>query len=127
MQTEDMYIKSVDATIDDYQTLLGHVERGNLALPNMDCDTGRATQATEYALADATYARLLHDLAARNFFDVSPPLGNNIMAFYSNSSDPPPTQGNIKPRQETERDLARLKTWVGIESLPVTGPTTTAK
>jgi len=129
-QTEDMYIKSVDATIDDYHKRLGQVERGNLALPNMDCDTGRATQAAEYPLADATYARLLHDLAAKNFFAVSPPLGSNIMAFYSNSTDPLPTKRNSKQWQEREQDLARLKTWAGIESLPAAGatnPTTSAR
>ena len=127
MRTEDMYIKSVDATIDDYQKLLRQVERGDLALPNMDCDTGRATRAAEYSLADATYARLLHDLAAKNFFDVSPLLGSNMMLFYSNLNAPIQTKRNKKAWQETEHDLARLKTWTGIESLPAEGPSTSAK
>jgi hypothetical protein len=123
-QTEDIYIKSVDATIDHYQKLLGQVERGNLALPNMDCDTGRATQAAEYPLADATYARLLHDLAAKNFFEVSPRLGSNIMVFYSSLNVPMETGRQQTPGQDTEQDLARLKTWTGIETLPGAGPTT---
>jgi hypothetical protein len=93
----------------------------------MDCDTGRATQPAEYALADATYARLLHDLAAKNFFDVSPVLGSNIMVFYSKPDAPIQTKKKKKPWQETEHDLARLKTWTGIETLPVAGPTTSAK
>src|SRR5215469_10958787 len=128
MQTEDMYIKSVDATIDDYHKRLGQVERGNLALPNMDCDTGRATQAAEYSLADATYTRLLHDLAAKNFSDVRPLLGSNIMVFYSNLNDPPlQTKKQKKAWQQTELDLVRLKTWTGIETLPAAAPTTTTR
>lgn len=127
MQTEDMYIKSVDATIDEYHKLLGQVERGDLALPNTDCDTGRPTQAAEYSLADATYARLLHDLAAKNFSDVRPLLGSNIMVFYSNLNDPIQTQRQKIAWQATEQDLAHLKTWTGIETLPAAAATTTTK
>ena len=126
MQTEDMYIKSVNGTIDEYQKLLGQVDRGKFALPDTDCDTGRATQAAEYALADSTYARLLHDLAAKNFFDVSPVLGSNIMFFYFKPDPPIATKKNKKSREETEHDLARLKTWTGIETLPLVSPTTTS-
>lgn len=127
MKTEDMYIKSVDETIDEYQKLLGQVERGSLALRNMDCDTGRPTQAAEYSLADATYARLLHDLAAKNFFAVTSPLGSNIMVFYANPNAPIQTKQKKKTWQETERDLSRLKTWTGLESIPATSPMIMAK
>ncbi|HEX6806221.1 MAG TPA: zinc dependent phospholipase C family protein [Terriglobales bacterium] len=116
-QTEDLYIKSVDATIDDYHKLLGQVERGNFNLPDTDCDTGRETQAAEYSLADQTYARLLHDVANKNFLGVSPGLGNNIMAFYSNLNAPIHTKRNKKSWEDTQHSLARLKTWTGIESL----------
>jgi hypothetical protein len=40
-QTEDMYIKSVDQTFDNYRKLLGQAREGNLILPDTDCDTGR--------------------------------------------------------------------------------------
>jgi hypothetical protein len=116
-QTEDMYIKSVDATIDDYHKLLGEVERGNFNLPDTDCDTGRETHAAEYSLADQTFAHLLHDLAAKNFADVSPSLASNVMIFYSNLNAPIETKRNRKLWQQTEQDLERLKTWTGIQSL----------
>src|SRR5437762_6556343 len=56
-KTEDMYIKSVDQTIDDYRRLLRQVSENNLKFPDTDCDTGRETAPAEYSLADETYAR----------------------------------------------------------------------
>src|SRR3954471_24404562 len=57
-KTEDMYIKSVDSTVDDYTRQLHQVKQnGDLDLPNLDCDTGAATKVGEYSLADKTYAR----------------------------------------------------------------------
>src|SRR4029077_14890036 len=38
-QTEDMYIKSVDATVEDYSGLLRATKTGTLDLPNRDFDT----------------------------------------------------------------------------------------
>src|SRR4029077_11267161 len=38
-QTEDMYIKSVDATVEDYSGLLRATQTGTLDLPNRDFDT----------------------------------------------------------------------------------------
>jgi len=40
-QTEDLYIQSVNRTIEDFRRLLREVENGNLQFPNLDCDTGR--------------------------------------------------------------------------------------
>jgi hypothetical protein len=116
-QTEDMYIKSVNATIDDYHKLLGQSERGKLSLINTDCDTGRDTRAAEYPLADQTYARLLHDLSSQNFRDVSPVLANNVLAFYANLKTPTPVKRNKKSWEETQHDLLRLKTWEGLQTL----------
>jgi len=40
-QTEDMYIKSVDATVENYATLLHQAKGGSVDLPNRDFDTGK--------------------------------------------------------------------------------------
>jgi hypothetical protein len=63
-QTEDMYIKSVNKTVDDYGALLRQQKQAQLRLEDMDFDTGRESRAKEYSLADKTYAHLLNDLAA---------------------------------------------------------------
>ena len=64
-QTEDMYVKSVNDTVENYSRLLSHAGSENLDLPNRDCDTGRETRAGEYALTDKTYAHLIDPLASK--------------------------------------------------------------
>ena len=108
-QTEDMYIKSLDRTFDDYHKLLNQARDGNLALPDTDCDTGKDTAAAEYPLADKTYAQLLDDLAQDDFSTATPELRSNILAFYSDLNAPYHTKKNRKQWARTEKELARLK------------------
>jgi len=82
-QTEDMYIKSVNQTVEDFQTTLRQADREALHLENRDCDTGRETSPGEYRLGDKTYAELLDKLAQRNFDQVSPDLRANILSYYA--------------------------------------------
>src|SRR5271154_421785 len=58
-QTEDLYIKSINTTVDQYRGFLEEVRADTLALPNRDLDSGNLTAAAEYTLADDTYAQLL--------------------------------------------------------------------
>lgn len=43
-QTEDLYFKSIDATVDQYQSLLRQAGSDSLHLTNCDLDDGKATQ-----------------------------------------------------------------------------------
>ena len=110
-QTEDMYIQSVNRTIENYNSLLREQRDHHLDLPDTDCDTGRKTGAAEYSLADKTYARLLHDLSAGNFAQLTPVLRTNIMDFYSNLNAPYSTKKNSKSWLRTQRELFQLKEW----------------
>jgi hypothetical protein len=87
-QTEDLYFKSINTTVDRYRIYLAQVGAGTLELTNSDFDTGKPTQAAEYSLTDATYAKLLGQLAARKFDLTSADLRDNILAFYSDLSLP---------------------------------------
>ncbi|MCX6926521.1 MAG: zinc dependent phospholipase C family protein [Verrucomicrobia bacterium] len=71
-EMEDLYFKSMNHTVEDYRTMLRHVGEGTLQLTNNDCDTGHATRLGEYALGDATYARLVEELFKRGFDRVNP-------------------------------------------------------
>ena len=51
-KTEDLYIKSINTTVDQYRVYLEEVRAGTLVLPNCDLDDGKATKAAEYTLAD---------------------------------------------------------------------------
>jgi hypothetical protein len=108
-QGEDMYIKSVDKTIDNYNALLRQVRQGDVKFPDTDFDTGRPTKAGEYSLADETYERLLKDLTKNKFAQLTPELKANILAFYSNPLAPLHTSKKEKAGEEIQRNLEQLK------------------
>ncbi len=108
-QTEDMYIKSINLTVDDYSALLREEKVSLLRLPDMDFDTGRPTRAGEYLLADKTYAHLLDDLAKHNFDQISPELRQNILTFYGDPNAQVATKKNAKAWKTTQQELDRLK------------------
>jgi len=100
-QTEDLYFKSINLTVDQYRTSLRAVGTNSLLLPNCDLDSGRATKAAEYSLTDDTYAKLLAQLSDRKFDRTSPELRDDILQFYSDLSAP----------IETKKDPVR---WQGV-------------
>jgi hypothetical protein len=108
-QTEDMYIKSINKTVDDYGALLRQQRQVQLRLADMDFDTGRETRAGEYSLADKTYAHLLNDLAKRDFDQATPQLRQNILSFYSDPNAPITTKKNSKAWRTAQEELEKLK------------------
>ena len=57
----------------DYAAITQAVAAGHLDLPNTDFDTGHATRAGEYPLADKTYGEWLRELAKKRFFKTRRP------------------------------------------------------
>jgi hypothetical protein len=108
-QTEDMYIKSVDATVENYAALLKQASRSNLDLPNRDCDTGRETRPGEYGLTDKTYAELIDKLANQTTDPLDPALRDNLLHFYSDPNVPVATRKNAKAWQKLQEELEKLK------------------
>ena len=108
-QTEDMYIKSVDATVEDYTGLLKATNSGSLQLPNRDFDTGRETRPGEYALTDKTYAELVDKLANKTSDPLDPSLRDNVLHFYSDPNAPIATRKNKKAWKKLQEELTRLK------------------
>src|SRR6266849_5897981 len=109
-QTEDLYIASVNKTLDDYKQLLVKVRQKDLHLTNTDFDTGRVTHAGEYVLTDKAYAHLLDQLAKHNFDQVSPDLKQNVLDFFSDTSAPLASKRNPQEWQRIQDQLQRLKT-----------------
>ena len=107
--TEDLYIASVDHTLDNYKSLLSETRTRTLRLADTDFDTGRMTHAGEYTLADKAYAYLLDQLAQHNFDQVTPELRQNILAFYADSSASIGTKRNAAAWEKTQDQLQRLK------------------
>ena len=112
-QTEDLYFKSINTTVDHYRIYLHQVRAGSLTLTNCDFDSGNETRAAEYSLTDETYAKLLGQLAQRKFDLASAALRNNILNFYSDLSVP----------IETKKDPARWQAvLIALDQLKIATP-----
>jgi Zinc dependent phospholipase C len=108
-QTEDLYFKSINTTVDQYRIFLGQVRTDSLKLANSDFDSGKETKAAEYSLTDETYAKLLGQLAKRKFDLTSLELRENILDFYSDLSLPLETKRDSARWQSVLTDLDQLK------------------
>jgi hypothetical protein len=108
-QTEDMYFKSINTTVDQYRIYLEQVRTDSLNLTNCDFDTGKETEAAEYSLTDDTYAKLLGQLAGRKFDLTSASLRDNILDFYADLSLPLETKKDATRWQAVLASLDQLK------------------
>jgi hypothetical protein len=120
-QTEDLYVKSVDQTIDNYRYLLRDSGNPHFTLPDTDCDTGHPTRPGEYRLADRSYSKLLLRLSDRNFQQISPELRHNLLAFYADPHAPIEVKKDKKKWKEVTAALEKLK------ATPAPGPEPAAK
>jgi len=108
-RTEDLYIASVNHTLDNYKTLLVETKKKKLSLPNTDFDTGKMTHAGEYVLTDKAYARLLDQLAGHDFNQISSELQLNILTFYGDPAAPLDTKKKPHAWQKTQEQVERLR------------------
>jgi hypothetical protein len=108
-KTEDLYIKSIDTTIDQYRQFLEQVRSDSLTLPNCDFDTGAPTKAAEYPLTDDTYAKLLAQLADKKFDRTSADLRGNILDFYSDLNAKIDTKRDPDDWKNVLSNLEKLK------------------
>jgi hypothetical protein len=108
-QTEDLYFKSINTTVDQYRAYLEQVRSGSLQLTNSDFDTGKETKAAEYSLTDETYAKLLGQLTGRKFDLTSPELRENILNFYADLSLPLETKKDATRWQAVLSSLDQLR------------------
>jgi hypothetical protein len=118
-QTEDLYFKSINTTVDQYRAFLEEVRSDSLVLPNCDLDSGNPTKAAEYSLTDDTYARLLSQLSSQKFNLTNPELRDNILQFYSDLSVSIKTKKDGIRWQAVLTELDQLKAVVPVP--PVAG------
>jgi hypothetical protein len=108
-QTEDLYIKSINTTVDQYRAFLDQVGTNSLTLANCDLDSGNHTVAAEYTLADESYAKLLAQLSDSKFQQTSPELRANILSFYSDLAAPIETRKDAARWQAVVASLTQLQ------------------
>ena len=108
-ETEDLYVKSMNATIDSYRALVRAAGSGTLRLPNIDCDTGEPVRFGEYELADSAHARLLARLGERGLERTSPKLRRSLLEFYADTSAASVTKKKRNEWRRTETQLEALR------------------
>ena len=116
-QTEDLYIKSINTTVDQYRVFLEAVRTDSLLLPNRDFDSGRETKAAEYSLTDDTYAKLLARLSETKFALTTAELRQDVLNFYSDLSVPIETKKDKARWQNVVTALDELKAVTPVPSL----------
>src|SRR5271169_5637048 len=116
-QTEDLYIKSINTTVDQYRAFLEEVRTNTLVLANSDLDSGQTTRAAEYSLTDDAYAKLLAQLSDRKFDLTSPELRDNILQFYSDPSAAIETKKDEVRWHNVLTELGQLKALAPVATM----------
>ena len=103
---EQLYMNSFNETLDHYRALLLAHQEGRLQLPNENLDTGAATGAATYRLADESYAKLLDKTSGK---PVSEALRRNLLSYYADLEKPFATKQNSKAWHVLIKELDTLK------------------
>jgi zinc dependent phospholipase C len=82
-RAEQDFLKSFEATTDEYRRSLAEVRAGRVNLPNYNLDTGKPSQPGDYKLADEAYAQLVHKLAEHQFSDITPDVRADVLAYFN--------------------------------------------
>lgn len=107
--SEDLYITSIDRTVEHYHARLNQVAAHDLHLENLDCDTGKETRPGEYALSDATYAKLVDKLAGHNFDQLPPDLQADLLHYFARTESPISRPKNRKFWARARKKLEPLR------------------
>jgi Zinc dependent phospholipase C len=108
-ETETLYLKSVNTSVEQYRKYLEDLRVGKLVLENTDFDTGKHTVAGEYRLTDEAYATLLNKLTDRKFADATTALQQNMLAFYEPPATPIFNKKKPDQRNRTLRNIEGLR------------------
>jgi hypothetical protein len=107
--TETLYLKSINNTVEQYRIYLQDVKAEKLHLENRDFDTGKQTKEGEYRLTDEAYGKLLDKLANAKFAGASPELQQNILGFYQDPNAPDFNKKKPEQRDKTLRNIEALR------------------
>jgi hypothetical protein len=117
-QTENLYFRSMNETLEHLRSDLRDQAAGQLALPNLDFDTGRKTRPGEYPLTDKAYSDLVHRLAKDHFANMSADLQTAIVSFYAQPNARNAVHRDAKNWQRTMNELAELRMVQSSPTMP---------
>ena len=108
-QTEQMFEHSFNVTLERYEMLLSEQGGGTLKLANDNFDTGAATGPGAYGKNDEAHARLLAELAKKNFASAPAEIREELLSFYANPDAGYATRKHKKEWAKLQTDLSGLK------------------
>jgi zinc dependent phospholipase C len=108
-QTEQMFEASFNATLDHYRKLLNEVRDGQLELPNDNFDVGEDTGPGKYRMNDEAHAKLLNELAEKNFAGAGPEVKAELLHFFADANAPYATKRNAKLWAKVQTQLQQLR------------------
>ena len=122
VETDRWYIESVNRSVDDYERMLGELEKDpshQLDLPDRDLDTGNLVRPGGYVRTDATYAQLLNKLTANPMQSVPSGLRRDVLAYYADPNAPISTRKNAKAwkRVQTQLNILRGMQTTGAQKM----------
>jgi Zinc dependent phospholipase C len=118
--TERKFEASFNAALDRYKVLLTETRSGTPDVPNDNFDTGSVTPPGVYFKNDEVHARLIEELAARNFAGLTPDLRAELLQFYSDPNAPIATKRKPKDWNKVQVALQQLK---NAPQIPVSAAT----
>jgi hypothetical protein len=120
--TEHKFEASFNAALDRYKFLLTQTRSGAPDVPNDNFDTGSITPPGVYFMNDDVHAKLIEELAKRNFAGVTPDLRAELLQFYSDPNAPNATKRKPKDWIKVQVALQQLRNTpqapVSAETLP---------
>jgi hypothetical protein len=129
-QTEDLYFKSINSTVDSYRGFLKEVGTNTLTLPNLDLDSGNKIVSAEYSLSDETYAKLLNRISDHKFELTTAALRDDILHFYADRSAAASAGNGSAAWQSIQASLVELQAIKPVkfdQGVKLDAPATTAQ
>lgn len=108
-QSEALFMKSFNATLDQYRTLLAATSQDQLVLADSNFDTGKPVVAGTYRLADEAYAKLVDELEHNKFAGMQADLKDNILSFYQDVKAPTNPKQSPQDWEKLQRELQELR------------------
>jgi hypothetical protein len=109
-EVENLFTQSFDRSTVQYRATVDGTKVNTLHLENKNYDVGVITPAGVYRLDDNTHAYWLNLLAQKSFATVTPPMGDELLGYYSNLNAPLHTKKHPKDWKRLLTQLDELKT-----------------
>lgn len=111
-QTQDLYMKSVNTTLQHLRNHFGELRTMPLeqfGLADRDLDTGAKVRPGGYSLTDQTYAALLEQVVTRPSMKIPLGLKQDVLSYYADPNAPITTKQDPKKWARVQQNLEKFR------------------